>query len=122
MTIFKSVAVLFVALFSAATFAGSSLSIKVDDPTFCMGQNEFGQCVTYFGDASACKNIEPCNTVQTAEFAQPVLNGSLTWCYGMNDLDQCVLFLGSRESCANVSPCIFHFQKLDSTQSLHLTK
>lgn len=97
-----------------AAFAGSSFGIKVDDPTFCLGQNELGQCVTYFGDAEACKSLEPCSQRQHEKFITPVINRSLTWCYGMNDLDECKLFVGTKESCANVSPCSFNIELLQT--------
>lgn len=110
--------VVILALSLNVALAGNSFGIKVDDPTFCLGQNEFGQCVTYFGDAQACKNLEPCSQSQQEKFVTPVVNRSLTWCYGMNDLDECKLFVGTEESCANVSPCRFNIELLQTKSYL----
>ncbi len=110
----KSVSLLALSLLLKTVVAGSSFGIKVDDPTFCLGKNELGQCVTYFGDAKACKSLEPCTSWQQEKFVSPVINRSLTWCYGMNDMDECKLFVGTAESCANVPPCRFGIELMQS--------
>lgn len=91
---------------SAGSYANDMLGIKIDSPTWCMGQNKLGQCVTYFGSKKACDSVRPCTNDHVAQFVAPVVTGDLHYCYGMNSLDQCVLYLGSRESCANVNPCV----------------
>jgi len=93
--------------------AAGSFGVKVDNPTFCMGKNELGQCVTYFGDAQTCQNLEPCDSTEYTRYLAPVVNRSLKWCYGMNHLDECKLFVGTEEACAHVSPCRFDIELLD---------
>ncbi len=90
--------------------AGNTFGIEIDSPTFCMGQNDLGQCVTYFGSKDSCANLEPCNNAQITRYVAPVLKRDLHYCYGLNKFDQCVLYLGSKQSCENVAPCTFEFQ------------
>ena len=95
-------------------------SIPVDDPTFCFGENDLGQCVLYFGSANSCNNVNPCNnnSIDVRPLKQAInrtLFGGddLTFCYGLdNTTDECKLFLGSEESCANVAPCQLEFKQL----------
>ena len=84
--------------------------IPIDQPTFCFGENDLGQCVPFFGSAKACENINPCSPQSSdavaAAIGRTVIQPrDLFFCYGLNSLDQCTLFLGSKEACDTLEPC-----------------
>jgi CubicO group peptidase (beta-lactamase class C family) len=54
-------------------------SRPIDDPTFCYGENDLGQCVLFFGSANSCNNIKPCIVGISTYYYPPTSPDDDTW-------------------------------------------
>lgn len=106
---------------TGTSISGSRWTLPVDDPTWCFGENDLGQCVLFYGSRNACENTVPCTDRSspsrrelTAKVGTIAFDDDLTFCWGMDEVtNQCVLYLGSKKSCDHVTPCTARFKSLD---------
>ena len=88
-----------------AQSANVGLSVpKFQEPVFCYGADDFGECRLFAGTAESCQHLEPCNWEKTAQFV-PLQDP--TFCYGADDFGRCHLYLGTDKACASLEPCVW---------------
>lgn len=75
--------------------------LKFQEPVFCYGANEFGECQLLAGTAESCQNVEPCTQGKSSSVG---LQGT-TFCYGADEFGRCHLYLGTEEACNSLEPC-----------------
>lgn len=94
-------------------------SIPIDNPTFCFGENDLGQCVLFFGSANSCNNINPCinsapstRAISSTVAKMAISQDDLTFCYGQDAVSgQCMLFAGPQSACESLEPCSVPFKR-----------